>query len=300
MISSQAVNPDVSKRILACKDTYKYVDALAIAPYFNGDLKVNGVNSNVEDLFGGGLFDKGITYITDIVAKQKLEAKKYSLKFITYEAGQHMVSNGDVVQTAVCLAANRDLRMKAVYKKYLQALKVAGIEMITHFSSIGTFTTYGSWGLLEAQNMNPSKAPKFQAVQEFISETAVCTPPAETNNCPNKCSNQGWCLDNNKCGCYDGFWGEDCSQPSYIDVKDCGYYCNILNGVNPGVCTYDHSEDNKRYFKCQCNAGWTGYYCEFAVCENDCNYNGNCVAPGTCRYNLICFNQHKIQKHLYI
>jgi hypothetical protein len=38
IVSTQAVNADTTRRILACQDTYKYVDGVAIAPYFSTDL----------------------------------------------------------------------------------------------------------------------------------------------------------------------------------------------------------------------------------------------------------------------
>lgn len=35
IVSTQAVNADTTRRILACKNTYNYVDGVAIAPYLS-------------------------------------------------------------------------------------------------------------------------------------------------------------------------------------------------------------------------------------------------------------------------
>jgi len=38
VVSTQAVNADTTRRILACQDTYQYVDGVAVAPYFGANL----------------------------------------------------------------------------------------------------------------------------------------------------------------------------------------------------------------------------------------------------------------------
>lgn len=38
IVSTQAVNADTTRRILACQNTYQYVDGVAIAPYFSANL----------------------------------------------------------------------------------------------------------------------------------------------------------------------------------------------------------------------------------------------------------------------
>jgi hypothetical protein len=44
-----------------------------------------------------------------------------------------------------------------------------GGKYFMNFSNIGSYGMYGSWGLLESQLQEPSTAPKFQAVMDFIS-----------------------------------------------------------------------------------------------------------------------------------
>jgi hypothetical protein len=38
VVSTQSINADTTNRILACQDTYKYVKAVAIAPYFSTNM----------------------------------------------------------------------------------------------------------------------------------------------------------------------------------------------------------------------------------------------------------------------
>jgi hypothetical protein len=55
IVSTQSVNADTTKRILACKSTQNYVDAVAIAPYLSISLNdsmtldniITGMNSQI-------------------------------------------------------------------------------------------------------------------------------------------------------------------------------------------------------------------------------------------------------------
>ena len=51
--------------------------------------------------------------------------------------------------------------MGALYRRYYQAWTDAGGDLLCHFSSVGSFGKWGSWGLLEAHDADPKRAPKF-------------------------------------------------------------------------------------------------------------------------------------------
>jgi hypothetical protein len=53
--------------------------------------------------------------------------------------------------------------MAGVYRMYMEGLEAANVTRVAHFSSIGSYSKYGSWGLMEAQDWDPSEAPKLQA-----------------------------------------------------------------------------------------------------------------------------------------
>jgi hypothetical protein len=96
----------------------------------------------------------------------KTLADKYKQRLIAYEAGQHAVGvgggeNNDRL-TALLLAANRHERMGRLYTRYLNAWRdTAGGDLCCLFSSTGTWSKWGSWGLLEH---NGDDTPKYQAV----------------------------------------------------------------------------------------------------------------------------------------
>ncbi|CAF0848950.1 unnamed protein product [Brachionus calyciflorus] len=85
-------------------------------------------------------------------------------------------------------------------------------------------------------------------------------------DCLNNCSNHGRCVDANVCSCGQGYFGNDCS------IFTCQENCN-----NNGKCI----ELNQ----CQCNSGWSGKYCSEITCLYDCNQHGLCIGPNTCECN---------------
>lgn len=79
-------------------------------------------------------------------------------------------------------------------------------------------------------------------------------------NCPNSCSNNGNCL-NEQCNCKQGFFGNDCSMR--VVCKD---NCN-----NQGVCHTDQT--------CLCYNGFTGETCDKVI---NCPSNCTDATRGTC------------------
>ena len=81
--------------------------------------------------------------------------------------------------------------------------------------------------------------------------------------CPNNCSGVGWCSSalDYQCVCPPGRSGPDCSST-------CGASCAWPRGK----CGADG--------KCHCANGWTGEYCERAVCPAACSGHGQCVYGG--------------------
>ncbi|XP_063755664.1 tenascin-X [Eleginops maclovinus] len=126
------------------------------------------------------------------------------------------------------------------------------------------------------------------------SKGAGCSIKAETDECPNECSDQGRCVDG-KCVCFPGYSGQDCSE------SNCPGNCNdkgrCVNGqcvCDPGFTGPDCSESscpgncNNRgrcvNGKCVCNEGSTGPSCSDESCPGNCNNKGRCV-NGKCVCN---------------
>jgi hypothetical protein len=175
VLPSQAANPAVSEAVLSFQDAYKHADALAVAPYM-GFTVGRGKLSNAEELA-----ELTVDQLLDRFEKQgfadslarmrqcKAIADKYEVKLLAYEAGQHMVAMTKDTEltgrlTRLMHEANRHPRMGQMYERYFDAWADAGGGVMAHFSSIGGWSKYGSWGLMEHFDSNPADYPKFTAV----------------------------------------------------------------------------------------------------------------------------------------
>jgi hypothetical protein len=107
------------------------------------------------------------------MAAQRKLADQYQLKLLCYEAGQHLVGvgggeNNDTL-TRLLQTANRHPRMGDCYRAYLDGWKTSGGgDLCCIFSSVGQFSKWGSWGLLEFADETSS--PKFEAVTRWNRE----------------------------------------------------------------------------------------------------------------------------------
>ena len=179
-IASQAANPYVSERKLEFQEAYKECDALGIAPYFSlnlspkSDPSSDQVATQTVDQVLDHLEQKSLPQAIDWMQRSKAVADKYGVKLIAYEAGQHAVGVGggenNEALTKLLHAANRHPRMGELYARYLDAWRDAGGGMCCIFSSVGSWSKWGSWGLLE---YNDDDTPKYQAVMEWNGANAV-------------------------------------------------------------------------------------------------------------------------------
>ena len=67
--------------------------------------------------------------------------------------------------TQLFLKANADARMGALYTQYLSTWTNNGGDLLCHYNSVGTWSKWGSWGLL--QYYNDKSNPKFKAVIDW-------------------------------------------------------------------------------------------------------------------------------------
>ncbi|CAG2220349.1 unnamed protein product [Mytilus edulis] len=111
-------------------------------------------------------------------------AKKHGLKLLMYEGGPsimegsaigHGISHDDVTNKAI--AFNRDQHIKSVVDNLLEAWYKIVVHdpqnsspggLFNYFSSTGTPSKYGSWGMLEYTGQDPGTVPKYEATQSFI------------------------------------------------------------------------------------------------------------------------------------
>jgi len=174
VIASQAANPYVSEQKLKFGNAYEHCDALAIAPYVSMNLSPAGDPSS--DAVAGWTVDQVLDYLerkslpeaVQWIQGSKAVADRYGVELIAYEAGQHAVGVGggenNETLTRLLQAANRHERMGRIYTRYLDAWRDGGGGLMCMFSSVGAWSKWGSWGLIEYTD---DDAPKYRAVLDW-------------------------------------------------------------------------------------------------------------------------------------
>ena len=161
--------------ILKTNDAYKHADAVAVAPYFGGNLD----DPKTADQVAGASMDQVLDACRKSAVERMKEVRALSdivrpmgLRVLAYEGGQHLVGVGGAENnqklTDLFIAANRDPRMKDVYLEYLRGWREAGGGLFMVFSSMGAPSKWGSWAILEYEGQDPATAPKYQAVAEAL------------------------------------------------------------------------------------------------------------------------------------
>jgi hypothetical protein len=177
VLAAQSANPWTSEQVMDFEDAYKHADVLGIAPYFGHALGSPKTKEKVAKMSVEEVLDKCEEYIeknNQIIAKQAQQAKERGLRLIAYEGGQHLVGHGGAennkAMEELFHAANRHPRMKQLYLDYLAGWKDSGGTMMAIFSSMGRYSKWGSWGLMEYHGQPVADAPKYQAVLQFLEE----------------------------------------------------------------------------------------------------------------------------------
>ena len=175
VLAAQSANPWTSTQVMDFEDARKHADVLGIAPYFGNALGDPKTQNEVAQLTVDQVLDRCAEYIqagNKTIAEQARAAKERGLRLVAYEAGQHLVGHGGAENNKpledLFHAANRHPRMKDLYLDYLTGWKANGGTTAVIFSSTGTWSKWGSWGLMEHHGQPPAEAPKYQAVIEFL------------------------------------------------------------------------------------------------------------------------------------
>ncbi|XP_063714938.1 teneurin-4-like isoform X4 [Symsagittifera roscoffensis] len=134
----------------------------------------------------------------------------------------------------------------------------------------------GWTGSLCDQSETGCYPPDCSGNGQCVFGTCQCNPgfSGDTCNrtfCDNRCSDRGLCIDG-MCMCAVGYSGENCEVES-PDIVQCAKTCNH------GSCMYG---------KCECDKGFRGSTCSQAVCEDNCNGNGQCVSDLNSQWYCSC------------
>jgi hypothetical protein len=177
VLAAHGAHPWTGTTAMDWKDAFKSADAIAIAPYFGnayGDPKtVDKVAAmTVDELLDG--CKKMIADNRKPNSEYAAEAKKRKLKLMTYESGQHLVGYAGAQDNDKLMKlfheANRHPRMRELYLEDLTNWQEIGGSTYSVFSSMGLYTKWGSWGVLEHRDQDPQQAPKYKALREFMSQ----------------------------------------------------------------------------------------------------------------------------------
>lgn len=179
VLSSWAPYPSISETLLTFGDTRAHTDALAIAPYFGGgidDLRPF-LRMSVDELMSW-LETTALPQAYTAMQQQADVAARFGLPLIAYEAGQHLVARSDSgfgtdpVINGLFDRANRDPRMGTLYLQYLARWSIITRGgLFNHHLNCSYPGTggYGRFGSLEYINQPRNQAPKYNALQTWIS-----------------------------------------------------------------------------------------------------------------------------------
>ena len=177
VLAGQCANPWTAETILGWKDAAEHADAYAVAPYVGVTLGSPQRHAITLALDSDGLFealDEDLVEVLTAVRANVIEAAEHDLPLVAYEAGQHLVGFGgvqdDATLTARFTAANRDPRMGALYTRLLEGWRALGGRSVCLWSSVETWSKWGSWGLVEYVDTPREAAPKLDAALDFAQE----------------------------------------------------------------------------------------------------------------------------------
>jgi len=177
VVAAHGANPWTGTTIMDWKGIAKGADAIAIAPYFGnayGDPKTadKTADLSVEELLDG--CKKMIEDNKKTNATYAAEAKKRGLKLMAYESGQHLVGYGGAENNEKLMSlfhnANRHPKMRELYLEDLKNWQEVGGSTFCVFSSVGKYSKWGSWGVLEWSDQKEDTAPKMMALREWMKQ----------------------------------------------------------------------------------------------------------------------------------
>lgn len=164
VVSTQAVNADTTRRILACKNTYNYVNAVAIAPYLSITLSDSmSLASIITSL------STQIPLLGTTVKSHLPYTNQYNLSLMCYESGQGLVGS-TTTQTNLQIGVQTTLEMRQVYLSYLEMLFNSSIALANHYADSVHYTKYGSWGLFQYIDERFNSSSKWLGTNDYFQQ----------------------------------------------------------------------------------------------------------------------------------
>lgn len=181
VLAGQATNPWAGKQILSWKDAARNADAYAIAPYFGGKLGRGETAAKVSGWSKDQVFAALSKELDDTTRRHIDEnvelARKFDLRLIAYEGGQHLVGVGKQANNEALeklfAEVNRDPRMSSLYERYLELWRSAGGAEFALFTWFGESSKWGHWGIFE--NHAQKSTAKSLGIQSFLAKNQAFT-----------------------------------------------------------------------------------------------------------------------------
>jgi len=144
----------------------KFFYGVAIAPYFNLSEEMNKrADLKLDEIFAAlpQEIENSLSWLDNTIA----HARYYNLQTLAYEGGQHLQDHSDVGNAKIKVEANRDPRMGALMKTYLDGWNARGGGLFMYFTLSGGYSKWGSWGLVEDVRETTSSS-KYQAALQVV------------------------------------------------------------------------------------------------------------------------------------
>jgi len=181
----QSGNAHMAVEILGFRDAWKSADALALAPYLSMNvpptpsrylpLELEKVKSGGLDGVFRHLGEAALPESERAIREARELADRFGLDLLAYEGGQHLTgvqgAENDLVLTDLFRSANADARMGEIYSRMFRAWEGAGGSLFCHFSSVGRWTKWGSWGLVEYHDSPDT--PKMRAFRTWAKSRSI-------------------------------------------------------------------------------------------------------------------------------
>jgi hypothetical protein len=106
------VNADTTKRILACQNTQKFIDGVAIAPYLSVPL---ADDMSVDEIITAMTVE--LSSLSKTIKSHLTFTTPHNLPLLCYESGQGLLGS-TTVQTSLHISVQTNVKMRALYLSY--------------------------------------------------------------------------------------------------------------------------------------------------------------------------------------
>ena len=173
VLPSQAANSYVSQQVLGWNDAGRHADVLAIAPYISMNIPERGdrltaseVATWSPDEFLDYVEANALPQCIDWMKENKAVADQYGLRGSSATRPASTSSAWPAARTTNdsrgCCTVNAHPRMSDIYDRYYAAWEETGGDLLCHFSSVGEWSKWGSWGLLQHADQDRLPRPSSQ------------------------------------------------------------------------------------------------------------------------------------------